>query len=529
MKQIKWKRKIKLGSILFCMLLFLTACGLSEQKEIVYKDGSYTVYAELLGGTGRASVVSPASAYVENGQAYASIVFSSENYDYMLVDGVKYVDESEEGENSAFTIPIDGLDCEMDVVADTTAMSTPHEIAYQLIFRQSGEALQKAVSEVQSEKNEDEEKKNVSDGSAGVAKGNIAATDGRAADTIDFTTLKKTADVALSYATQFQIEKYGKYAMITIEDDRFFMVPEGEKAVTDLPDGVTELRQPGKAYVVSTSVMDLLQAIDALDDVRLSGTKQEDWYIQAAKDAMADGNMIYAGKYNQPDYEKIISENCDLAIENTMILHNPEVKEKLEALGIPVLVERSSYETHPLGRLEWIRLYGVLFGKEEQADAFYQEQVAKVEPIMKKDATDQTMAFFYVTSNGSVNVRKPGDYIAKMIQLAGGSYLPQAAKEDGENALSTMNMQMEDFYAQTKDVDILIYNSTIEGELDSVDTLLARSPLFGDFKAVKEGKVYCTTSDFFQETTGTASFIEDLHAVMTGDTSRDMKYLKEVK
>ena len=281
--------------------------------------------------------------------------------------------------------------------------------------------------------------------------------------------------------------------------------------------------------MVSTSVMDLLQAIDALDDVRLSGTKQEDWYIQAAKDAMADGDVLYAGKYNQPDYEKIISENCDLAIENTMILHNPEVKEKLEALGIPVLVERSSYETHPLGRLEWIRLYGVLFGKEEQADAFYQEQAAKVEPIMKKDATDRTMAFFYVTSNGSVNVRKPGDYIAKMIQLAGGSYLPQAAKEEDENALSTMNMQMEDFYAQAKDADILIYNSTIEGELDSVDTLLAKSPLFADFKAVKEGKVFCTTADFFQESTGIASFIEDLHAVMTGDTSHELKYLKEVK
>ena len=331
------------------------------------------------------------------------------------------------------------------------------------------------------------------------------------------------------YATQFQIEEYGVYKMITIGDERFLLVPDGEEAVANLPTDVTMLRQPKKAYVVSTSVMDLLQAIDALDDVRLSGTKQEDWYIQAAKDAMADGDMLYAGKYNQPDYEKIISENCDLAIENTMILHNPEVKEKLEALGIPVLVERSSYETHPLGRLEWIRLYGVLFGKEEQADAFYQEQVAKVEPIMKKDATDQTMAFFYVTSNGSVNVRKPGDYIAKMIQLAGGSYLPQAVKEDDENALSTMNMQLEDFYNGAKDADYLIYNSTIEGELDSVDTLLAKSPLFADFKAVKEGKVYCTTADFFQETTGIASFIEDLHAVMTGDTSHELKYLKEVK
>lgn len=179
------------------------------------------------------------------------------------------------------------------------------------------------------------------------------------------------------YATQFQIEEYGVYKMITIGDERFLLVPDGEEAVANLPADVTMLRQPKKAYVVSTSVMDLLQAVDALDDVRLSGTKQEDWYIQAAKDAMADGDMLYAGKYNQPDYEKIISENCDLAIENTMILHNPEVKEKLEALGIPVLVERSSYETHPLGRLEWIRLYGVLLEKKSRQMPFIRSRLPR--------------------------------------------------------------------------------------------------------------------------------------------------------
>ena len=91
------------------------------------KDGSYTVYVKLLGGTGKASVASPASVSVEDGQAYAQIVFSSKHYDYMLVDGVKYMDESveDEEENSTFTIPIDGLDCELDIVADTTAMSVP--------------------------------------------------------------------------------------------------------------------------------------------------------------------------------------------------------------------------------------------------------------------------------------------------------------------------------------------------------------------------------------------------------------------
>ena len=85
---------------------------------------------------------------------------------------------------------------------------------------------------------------------------------------------------------------------------------------------------------------------------------------------MAAGNLIYAGKYSAPDYELLLSGGCTFAIENTMITHNPEVKEKLEELGIKVMIERSSYEKHPLGRLEWIKLFGVLFGREQQAKAF---------------------------------------------------------------------------------------------------------------------------------------------------------------
>ena len=77
---------------------------------------------------------------------------------------------------------------------------------------------------------------------------------------------------------------------------------------------------------------------------------------------MREGSLIFAGKYSQPDYELLLSEQCRLAIENTMLLHNPEVKEKLEQIGIPVIVERSSYEPEPLGRMEWVKFYGALLG-----------------------------------------------------------------------------------------------------------------------------------------------------------------------
>ena len=84
-----------------------------------------------------------------------------------------------------------------------------------------------------------------------------------------------------------------------------------------------------------------------MDRIALSGQKESDWYIDEAKAAMQAGTMVYAGKYSAPDYETILAEGCDLAIENTMIYHTPEVVEQLESVGVPVLIERSSYESDP--------------------------------------------------------------------------------------------------------------------------------------------------------------------------------------
>ena len=422
------------------------------------------------------------------------------------------MDESveDEEENSTFTIPIDGLDCELDIVADTTAMSVPHEIEYHLIFRQDEEELAGAEKEYEAGQEPDDRE----------ASADRKETTKEADGGIDFTTLKKTGGVSLLYATQFQIEEYGVYKMITIGDERFWLVPDGEEAVANLPADVTMLRQPKKAYVVSTSVMDLLQAVDALDDVRLSGTKQEDWYIQAAKDAMADGDMLYAGKYNQPDYEKIISENCDLAIENTMIYHTPEVKEQLEKFGVPVLVERSSYESDPLARMEWVKLYGILLGRTEEAERVFDDAVQRIAPLLDEEPTGKTAAFFSITSNNLATVRKGGDYVAKMIGLAGGSYVFADLTDSGNN-LATVNISLEDFYAGARDADVLFYNSTIEGELRTMDELLAKCPMLADFKAVQSGSVWCTSQSLFQQSMELPELILDMNKVFTEDDPDD--------
>jgi len=106
-------------------------------SDLGLEDGEYTVNVTLEGGSGKASVESPAKITVENGAVYATIVWSSKNYDYMLVDDVRYDNENPE-DNSTFVIPVAGFDAKLPVVGDTTAMSTPHEIDYTLFFESSG-------------------------------------------------------------------------------------------------------------------------------------------------------------------------------------------------------------------------------------------------------------------------------------------------------------------------------------------------------------------------------------------------------
>ena len=357
------------------------------------------------------------------------------------------------------------------------------------------------------------------------------AGDERASDRLpDFQDLAWERGLELTYASQFFVEKSGEYDLITIvSNGRFLLIPEGSAVPDNVPENVAVLKKPlDHAYLASSSVFDLIREIGALDRLRLSGTKKEDLCITEATEAMDAGRLIYAGKYSKPDYELLLGEQCDLAIENTMIYHNPETKEKLESLGIPVLVETSSYEEHPFGRMEWIKLYGLLFDRTEEANAFFEEKVSSLEPILQQEKTGLKVAFFYVNSNGAVNVRKPGDYVAKMISLAGGEYV--LTKQDGEeeNALSTMNMQMEDFYLAARDADVIIYNSTIVGELNNVQELRQLSPLFEDFKAVREGRVYCTERNFFQETTAIADFVEDLGKLLRNPESTQFHQLRKL-
>ena len=338
-----------------------------------------------------------------------------------------------------------------------------------------------------------------------------------------------TEETPLKYAKVFRLFRYeGGYTLIRIDGDAdYLVVPEGAAVPAKLDGSVTVLQQPlDKIYLAATSAMSLFSAVDALDHIRLTGTRESGWYIDSAVEAMQRGDIEFAGKYSEPDYERLIDEECDLAIESTMIYHTPKVKEMIEDLGIPVLVDRSSYETHPLGRTEWIKLYAALVGKDAEAEAFFDKQAEIITQLEGFENTGKTVAFFFVNSDGSVVIRKPTDYIPKMIELAGGHYAFADFVTDQTN--TSISVTMETFYGNAVDADVLIYNGTIDAPISSISELLAKDALFADFKAVKEGNVWCTGKSFYQATDIVGEMIRDIHLVLTDGAESDMTFLTRV-
>lgn len=336
----------------------------------------------------------------------------------------------------------------------------------------------------------------------------------------------------LEYAQQFTVEKNGDISHVKINNgDEFILAPKD----SDIPDeykNIKTIRTPVEnIYLASSSVMDLFSGINSLDLVKFTSTK--DWSMDYVNDALNNGDITYAGKYRTPDFELLLSENCGLAIENTMIYHTPEIKEQLENLGIPVIVEYSSYEPHPLGRMEWIKLYGLLTGHEQEAEKLFSEKAAQVENLKIDDINPdekKSVAFFYITSNGYASVRKPNDYVSKMIELAGGEYIFTADDLNvDENALSTMNMQIESFYEKAKDADIIIYNSTIDGEIQNIQQLVEKCSVLSDFKAVKNNNAWCSEKDMFQQTGAAADIIIEMNKIITDTAEDDTEFFHRIE
>lgn len=650
----------------------------SELSEI--PDGSYWIRVSMTGGSGRASISSPTGFYVKDGQATADIHWSSASYDYMKLDGVRYDAFTDAAGHSAMTIPVSALDTSIPVLADTTAMSKPYEIEYQLSFDGSAllpmadasmaeahalptdevnRAMQSADTKVTDAETSDSAGGSGNRTTAGEHR--VAVEDDTQSGTVGESSVHWSAAPEIDDLRFISSEKndVAEYFRLSVYEDasgakyqlletagglhRYLIVPEdpqaadksseiaepkasaqadseknssekkaakssapadidektraaksGSKQGVDQKNGnftaraseansankekkgdvlkLTVLQQPlTTTYVAASAVMAPLCDLGAVSQIRFSGLREEGWYVDEARAAMKAGSMLFAGRYSEPDYETLLREGCDLALESTMIFRSPEVIEKLSALGIPVYIDYSSYEPHVLGRLEWIRVYGALFGHEEKAQQWYASERDRIRAIQKDAETSSgeasqsgksteksetktsrnskneassigsssgragtdttadlrpTVVYFYVNSSGQIQVRQPNDYIPELLELAGARYLAPDMKGLSGSRKSNVTVSLEDFYSSCRDADFLIYSATLDRPLSSIRELLGKNALFADFKAVKEGHVYTTDKDFYQLSDRMADFAEDVRQMLQDQD--DMHFLKLV-
>ncbi len=333
------------------------------------------------------------------------------------------------------------------------------------------------------------------------------------------------------FATEFDVFYYSDgYKVISVSDGRqYLLVPEGK----EIPEGAEEaeliiLQAPlNNTYLAATSAMALILAIGAEDHITMTGTAASGWFIPKAAELVDSGKIMFAGKYSEPDYELLVDQDCSLAIESTMILHSPKVQEMIEKMDIPVFIDRASYEYHPLGRTEWIKLYGAMFDKEAEAEAVFAEKSQIVKQMEDFPNTEKTVAIFNIKTDGTAQIRHPKDYMATMVELGGGRYAFSDIKTDTETG-STLKISMEEFYATAADADYLVYNGTITAPIETMDDLYALSELFKDFKAVKEGNVWCCGNNMYQATDIAGDFILDINHMLTDGSEEDMVFLTKV-
>ncbi len=516
--------------ILICIgFLAVSGCGAKSGGTggtgdvITEENGTYTPSDfHFTGGTGRVQITCP--EVTKDGDTYtAKLVFDSKNYQYIKVAGKQYDRDASSGEdNSIFFVPIEP-DKDIKIMGLTTAMSTAHEVEYTIFVSSIGTAVTEGSATVET----------VDEGEESSGLGLAAGVTFADPENLAGLTYEKKMD--LSYAKGFAVHYYKEgYKLIEVYDSaQYLLVPEGKEAPEGISEDIVILQQPlDHIYLAATSAMSLFFAMGGQDAITLSGTDASGWHIEGPGEAIKAGKMQYAGKYSAPDYELMVGSGCNLAIESTMIFHSPDVKEKIEELGIPVFVDASSYEMEPLGRTEWIKLYGAMLNKETDAEAFFAEQDKKVkatiEAVQKNaDKTGKTVAVFSLTTSGTVTVRRSDDYIPRMISIAGGKYIFDNLTSDSRGGTQTISM--EEFYSTASEADFLIYNATIEMPLKDIDDLKGKDGLFADFKAVQEGNVWQIGKDLYQATDIVGQMTEDLHIMLTDGDESGMTFLEKLK
>lgn len=366
-------------------------------------DGVYTPDKfSWSGGTGKVNI-SCSKITVTGGQAYATIVFSSSAYGYVKANGNMYY-PTHSGNTSTFVIPVE-LNKNNTIIGMTTKMSTAHEITYSIfiylsaaakadgttvsgVTNLSADTLDEKAPEIMGLSYESETKVEhakyfkLYHYDQGITLLEIDQRKDENEDTKEEKTEGKEeqTDSGLTPAQEEQLALYkGKIV-------RYLIVPEDVEIPAGLDKEMIVIQQPKKsAYVGSEEVMEILDKLNATDQITSVGVKEEDCKVESIAKAMEEEKIIYAGTYKKPENKKLMKSKCDLAILSNKILPDEEndkklsveeqqtryeeLAEKFVLLDLPMIVDRSADEEKDEAKAEWSKVYEAVFGLIDSVDS----------------------------------------------------------------------------------------------------------------------------------------------------------------
>ena len=328
--------------------------------------------------------------------------------------------------------------------------------------------------------------------------------------------LTVVSSMELQYANNFSVDYCANGCKIITDGSgrTFLWVPEGNELPDDTGDMIVLQAPLNKLGCFSTTHATLFNAIDALDKVTMVTTAQEKWHIPQIAQQIADGTTIYVGKNSAPDYELISDAAPQVIIISANTMHgSEEVLSKLDELNIAYIADSQHLENHPLGRVEWVKLVGALLDMEDEANAYFDDAVTRVDEVAASVAGQSEHPSIIQTYiyKGVVYVRNGASYVNKMLELAGGIYpFADLNPEDSGNT----KMTIEEFYATAVDTDILIYDNTSDTSVSSVADILAYGDYLGDMKAIQEGNVWGIQKNYWQSADDVATMIEDIATII---------------
>lgn len=298
------------------------------------------------------------------------------------------------------------------------------------------------------------------------------------------------------YAKGFEITRYQGYDVVSVADpwdtarvlQNYILVGREEPLPRNLPQGTvirTPIRNAIMYTVVHTAVLEQLGALDAVAGIC------ESQYLTStrAKERVAQGTIVDCGMATSPNVEKIMDIGGEIIIASPF---EHGGYGQVEKLGIPIFESADYMETHPLGRVEWIRIYGMLSGREAQADSLINSTVQNYNRLkgMAAGATERPRLMVERKYGSSWFIPGGGSYMARMYRDAGADYI-----FSDNNGTGSVPLSFETVYERGLDADIWVLKYTMDRPMRYSDLKGEYLP-YSDFAPFRNRRIFaCNTSE----------------------------------